>query len=378
MLIICGAGYVSGKEIMALELGQALVHDGISITFVVSTWNDREFLTRLRNSELPVNMLPMGFISATLTKDCLRMTAEQIWRWPSLLMGYLRVLREQRPTKVIHTNWHHVLLMFPFLRPQRDLFWLHEIVPTSPRYRYVFRRLQHRIGCFVCVSNAVAESLRQVGVNDAKIRVVHNGLSDPVGSTHTPAPASTLFRIGIVGQVGAWKGHDDLLEAFAIVRTKHADTELHVFGKGSARYKKELIERSITLGIAESLKWHEFASDRRDIYANLDVCVMPTRVKEPFGLVALEAGFFSLPAIVTRRGGLPEIIEHEVNGLLVESESPAQIAGALCRIIEQPELRRVLATNARIRAVQRFGRERFLREFVALLNTEAETYNLSV
>ena len=82
------------------------------------------------------------------------------------------------------------------------------------------------------------------------------------------------------------------------------------------------MRRSTELGVIELVRWHEFVPDRRDIYGNLDVCVMPSRTAEPFGLSALEAGFFGLPSVVTRRGGLPEIIEHEVNGLVVEAERP--------------------------------------------------------
>lgn len=370
MLIICGAGYVSGKEIMALELGRGLAQSGQSISFVTSFWNNGDFVDRLRRSELPTHILPIGFISATLTKECLRMTAEQIWRWPGLLWGYFRVLRLHRPEKVIHTNWHHLLLLLPFLRPERDLYWLHELVPDLPQYRCVFRWIEHRIGCFVCVSHAVAGSLRQLGMSDASIRVVHNGLTDPTSSTETPFVPSHHFRIGIVGQVGPWKGHDDLLEAFALVCKRHHEAQLHIFGTGGLGYKSELVRKSIELGVAERIEWHDFVADRREIYPNLDVCVMPSRIKESFGLTALEAGFFSIPVIVTRRGGLPEIIEHEVNGLVVEAERPIQIAYALCRLIEHPSLRRFLATNARQRAIERFGKERFLRDFLTLLGTE--------
>jgi len=110
-------------------------------------------------------------------------------------------------------------------------------------------------------------------------------------------------------------------------------------------------------------------ADRQNIYPNLDVCVMPSKTKEPFGLAALEAAFFGMPVIVTRRGGLPEIVEHEFNGLMVDAERPAQLADALCRLIEQPSLRQFLATNARQRAIEHFGRERFLRDFLTLLNS---------
>ena len=121
ILIVCGAGYVSGKEAMALELGQGLARKGEAVSFITSYWNNGDFVKRLERAGLPNQILPIGFISATLTTECLRMTAEQIWRLPGLLRGYSSVLRLLNPRRVVHTNWHHALLLLSFLRPDRDL-----------------------------------------------------------------------------------------------------------------------------------------------------------------------------------------------------------------------------------------------------------------
>jgi glycosyltransferase involved in cell wall biosynthesis len=351
---------------MALELGQGLARNGQPVSFITSFWNNSDFSNRLKAAGLPTQVLHLGFISATLTVECLRMTSEQIWHLPDLLWRYARVLRLLNPRKVVHTNWHHMLLLLPFLRPDRDLYWLHEFVPDLPQYRRVFGWFTRRLNCFVCVSQAVAGSLRQLGIDEAKIRVIYNGITGPVSTNLTPRPA-TVFRIGIVGQVGAWKGHDDLLDAFAAVHQKHGSCELHVFGKGNATYKSELERKSIGLGIANCIKWHDFVHDRRDIYSNLDVCVVPSRSQEPLPTSAIEAGFSGLPVIATRRGGSPEVVEHETNGLLVEAQQPTELADAMCRLISDPQLRQRLAGNARRRATERFGAERFLEEFVALL-----------
>jgi glycosyltransferase involved in cell wall biosynthesis len=368
ILIVCGAGIVSGKEIMALELGQGLAQRGKAISYIVSFWTNGDFKDRLQRCGLPACILPIGFISATLTKRSLEMTFEQMRRWPALLWGYARLVRRLRPHKIVHTNWHHLLLLLPFLRPERDLFWVHDLVPDLPQYRRVFGWFERRIGAFVCVSRAAAASLRKIGISEAKIRVIYNGLADPVGSTEITISCSTSFRIGIVGQVSPWKGHDDLLEAFALVVRKHRAAQLHIFGSGNAGYKAALVRKSVDLGLAERVQWHDFVHDIRYIYPNLDVCVAPSRASESFGLVALEAGFFGVPAIVTRRGALPEIVEHEVNGIQVDAERPVEIADALCRLIEQPSLRQRLGINARQRAVEHFSRGRFLEEFLELLN----------
>jgi glycosyltransferase involved in cell wall biosynthesis len=368
ILIVCGAGYVSGKEFMALELGQGLARSGQPVSFITSFWNNSDFLNRLKLAGLPAQILHIGFISATLTAECLRMTAEQLWYLPALLWGYARVLRVLKPKKVVHTNWHHLLLLLPFLRPERDLYWLHEFVPDLPQYRKVFGWFAPRLSCFVCVSQAVAGSLRKLGIDESKIRVIHNGITDPALANPTPRSA-TAFRIGIVGQVGAWKGHDDLLDAFAAVHQKHRNSELHVFGDGDPHYRSELESKTVGLGVVNCVKWHEFVRDRRDIYSNLDVCVVPSRSQDPLPTSAIEAGFSGLPVIATRRGGLPEIIEHETNGLLVEAERPAELADAMCRLISDPQLRKRLASNARRRATEHFGRDRFFNEFLELLET---------
>jgi glycosyltransferase involved in cell wall biosynthesis len=369
ILIVCGAGYVSGKEVMALELAEGLARNGQTVSFITSFWNNNDFFNRLKVAGHPTQILHLGFISATLTAECMRMTAEQIWHLPALMWGYARVLRILKPRKVVHTNWHHLLLLLPFLRPKRDLYWVHEFVPNLPQYRTVFSWVARRLNCFVCVSQAVAASLQQLGIDGAKIRVIHNGITDPA-STNLSRRSATAFRIGIVGQVGAWKGHDDLLDAFAVVHKKHGTCELHVFGEGDAIYRGELERKSIGLGLSDRVTWHEFVAERRDIYSNLDLCVVPSRSQEPLGLSAIEAGFSGLPVIATRRGGLPEVVEHETNGLLVEAQRPAELADAMCRVINDPQLRQHLASNARRCATERFGRERFLEEFLALLQAE--------
>lgn len=369
-LIICGAGIVSGKEIMSLELGEGLAQRGMSVHFITSFWNNGDFPNRLEQLQIPTHILPIGFISATLTKRCLEMTLEQVRRWPSLLWGYSNLVRRLRPQKVVHTNWQHLLLLLPFLRPERDLFWLHDVVPDLPQYRRVFGWLERRLGAFICVSQATACSLRKIGIDEGKIRVIYNGLTDPADSVDLRPPSPERLRFGIVGQVNACKGHADLLEACALLDRKHSAMELHIFGSGNAVYKAELVRMSSGLGIQAWVKWHDFVSDRRLIFSTFDVCVVPSRSQDPLPTTAIEAGFFGLPSVVTRRGGLPEIVEHEVNGLVVEAERPAELAAALARLIEDPSLRQRLGANARRRALEHFGRDRFLNEFMAVLNLE--------
>src|SRR5260370_35636637 len=123
------------------------------------------------------------------------------------------------------------------LWPEGGLIWVHDRVADLPQNRRVYGWFERRIGSFVCVSNAAACSLRRIGISEAKIRVIYNGLVDPANARDSATPPSEKFRIGIVGQVNPWKGHDDLLEALALVTRRHAAADLHIFGKGDAEYK---------------------------------------------------------------------------------------------------------------------------------------------
>lgn len=376
--IVCGAGVVFGKETIALELGEGLRASGVDVNFVTSLWGDGAFRKQVHALGFPVHSMRLGFISATLTFDCMRMTADQMWRWPGLLVDYRRLLRSETPRRVIHTNWHHLLLLLPFLKPERDLFWLHEMVPDKPQYRRVFGWLSRRLGCFVPVSQAVAGSLRSIGVAPEKIRVIHNGYKDPVAvGAGRKARKGNTIRIGIAGQMTAGKGHQDLFDAFALIAHKHPAAELNVFGRGQADFERELRARAKTLGIDRRVAWPGYVPERASLYSDVDVFVVPSRAPDALPGVAVEAAFFGLPVVASRCGGLPEIIEDGVTGFLVEPANPQQLAVRLDELLQSAERRRSMGAAARRRATAHFGRGRFVGDFVRLLNGDSASPTIS-
>jgi glycosyltransferase involved in cell wall biosynthesis len=98
-----------------------------------------------------------------------------------------------------------------------------------------------------------------------------------------------------------------------------------------------------------------FVSDRDSIYDQIDVCVVPSRFAEPFGLVAVEAASYGLPVVATRRGGLGELIIDRQTGYIVDPESPAQIAEILREISASSERRNQMGRMARSHVTQKFS-----------------------
>ena len=366
--IVCGAGIVSGKEIVSLELGEGLRAAGQDVVFVMSEWGSPDFAERLRAMGVSFYRMRTGFISATISLECLRMTAHQMLYWPKLMFDWARFLRREKPTAVIHTNWHHLLLVWPWLRVERDVFWLHETFAPSKRYASFLTALSRRVGFFAVVSQAVAEGLRMNGVPETKIRVIHNGIRDPSRGISPDAREVSEVAVGIVGAIGAWKGHEDLIEAFAIVAATCSGARLHVFGADDKEYAARLKRRVDELGLARRVAWHGFVRDRSRIYPKIDICAVPSRSDDPLPTTAIEAAFFGLPVVATRKGGLPEIVVDGETGFIVDAENPVQLAARLEDLVRDAELRARMGAAARRRAVAMFGRDRFVGDFLRLLD----------
>jgi glycosyltransferase involved in cell wall biosynthesis len=368
LAIICGSGYISGKEIMALELAAGLKNAGYDVDVATTLWEAGEFSNRLRTLNVQTHPMRLGYFSATPRLNELRMTADQLIHLPVLYFRYRRFLRDVSPDRIIHTNWQHLLLLLPFLDRTRDLFWVHEIMPNKAQYRKLLTALSRRLSFFVCVSKVVARSILQLGVSPDQVIVIHNGLSNLGTATARPHRTDDTVSVGIMGQIASWKGHEDLLKAFGQVsRQCLIKCELHIFGNDSGAYAKYLRNLASNLDLNEKVKWHGFISDRAEIYDTIDVCVVPSRFDDPLPTVAIEAAMSGLPCIATRKGGLPEIVQDQITGLLVESESPDELARALKRLVEDPDARRRMGEAARQLAHEKFSRARLVTEFADLL-----------
>ncbi|HEY2827082.1 MAG TPA: glycosyltransferase family 4 protein [Pirellulales bacterium] len=348
-----------------MELANGLRDAGYHVEMAVTSWTNGEFPRRLKGLNHPYTQMRLGYISGTPRFNEMRMTAHQLVYVPALWSTYGRFIHRTAPRKIIHTNWHHLLLLLPFLRRNRDLFWLHEVIPNKSRYRKLFSIFARRLSCFVAVSHAVRESLTALGISPDLITVIHNGLSEfPV----SPQSGDQLnVRIGIVGQVGPWKGHEDLLVAFARLVPECPNCELHIFGADSGGYVEYLRNLISAWKLLDRVSWHGFISDPSEIYSKIDICVVPSRFKEPFGLVAVEAAIAGVPCVATNQGGLPEIIQDGVTGLLVEPDNPLRLSEALKQLVKNPVLRSKLGAAAKLRAKDHFSRNQFVAEFAALL-----------
>ena len=136
--------------------------------------------------------------------------------------------------------------------------------------------------------------------------------------------------VGVVGRLELEKGHPTLLEAWPRVLDRVPNAYLLIVGEGSRLDALRGIVRD--LGVER----HVIFTGRRDdipaVTAAFDVAVLPS-YREAQGLSILEAMAMSRPVVASNVGGIPEMIESGVNGLLVPPQDPAALADAIVRLL---------------------------------------------
>ena len=159
-----------------------------------------------------------------------------------------------------------------------------------------------------------------------------------------------------VGRFVRWKGFDDLISSVALATDRHPELRLVLVGDGDIR--GELEARVRELGIERVVTFTGMAArdDVRAYLAAADIVAVPSVHADGFvdgqPTVALEAMATAKPLVVTRVGGLPDLVRPGENGLVVEERDPSALAAAIVALADDAARRRVMGAAGRER-VQR-------------------------
>lgn len=163
------------------------------------------------------------------------------------------------------------------------------------------------------------------------------------------------FRIGTVARLSSEKGVDTFIKAVSY----HPEVLGVVVGDGPCRAElKKLVEDS---GVADRIRFAGQLTRPGSEVATWDAFVLASN-REAFGIALVEAMGQGIPVIGTRVGGIPEIVEDGVTGLLVDPKDPKAIADAVKWISEHPAEVALMAERARQFVRQQFDVERMVRD----------------
>jgi glycosyltransferase involved in cell wall biosynthesis len=261
------------------------------------------------------------------------------WLAPALLGSMVSAVRRAaRDADVVHAHWLAggavaALARVPFVvtlhgSGTAGRFSDLELARKHPR---LVRAVLRRARAVLCVSEALADAARSCGARD--VRVIRNGVEIPDRVGAEAEPAEVLFA----GRLSPEKGIEELVAATQ-------GMNLVVAGDGPLR---ELVPSALGFVPHEELA---------RLYARAAVVVLPS-YREGLPLCVLEAMAHGRPVVASAVGGIPELVEEGVSGLLVPPGDVAALRAALERLLADPILRRRMGRAARRRVAELCARD---------------------
>lgn len=210
-------------------------------------------------------------------------------------------------------------------------------------YYHLLRRIERftypRLSALVTNSRHTASSLQKIyALNSEQIHVCYCGIEPQEYTAQAErSPRVHNPRILFIGGNMQRKGLPTLIEAAPAILAAIPQAEFWVIGKD--RMESGMQEIGTKLGVSEHFNFwgHQPHQEIPKFFSKSAVFVLPS-LTEAFGIVLLEAMAAKVPVIGTRVGGIPEIIDHGINGLLVEPNNPQELAKAVIQILSEPEL----------------------------------------
>jgi glycosyltransferase involved in cell wall biosynthesis len=351
---------IGGAEAMALEICGGLDRDRFQPYLCLSRWDQEEDLVemdgplrRVREQGIPI--LGLG-----------RRSTASVGAWRTLV----RFLRKER-IDVLHSHmfgsnaWGSVtaqLARTPVMVAHEHM-WSFE----GARLRRTIDR--EVIGRLADAFIAVSEDARQrmihlVGLPKEKVVVVRNGIKqlpqvDRAAARLELGIPDDRLVVASVGLLRPEKAFEVLLRATAIAKQGAPEVLTVIVGEGPERPQLEALTRD--LGIDQQVRLLGYRDDIPTILGASDLCVCCSDY-EGGPLSVMEYMAAGKPVVSTNAGGLPELVESDVTGLLVNTRDPEGLAAAMGRLLRDPALRDRLGEEGHRRATTELSFDRTLSE----------------
>jgi glycosyltransferase involved in cell wall biosynthesis len=242
--------------------------------------------------------------------------------------------------------------------------------------RVTLRQLTPLMDRLIVVSKAIEEKIAEEGRTGVPVSLIYNGVD--LQRYNHQQPCCTLHEdyhidpeapiVGVVARLEAEKGHRTLLAAWPAVLAAVPNAWLLIVGEGSEQDALEAQAEELRIG--ERVVFSGRRDDVPAVTAALDVAVLPS-YREAQGLSVLEAMALSRPVVASRVGGIPEMIEDGVTGLLVPPLDPPALAAAIVRLLTDHPFADMLARAGHELVHERFCVELMVRSIEDLYDEVA-------
>jgi glycosyltransferase involved in cell wall biosynthesis len=332
-----------GAQVVTLAVAGELRRRGIEARIL--TTGEGPLVSRSRAAGIPCSLVEMPPVLAVYghrTSGFSRIRAAA-----ALPVAWSRVARALRPMPaVVHvTDLRGALLAGPPARAKgRPVVWHLHLTEPEPALNWV-------AGLFA--SQALTPSRQALSVLPRRVRrrgeVLYNGVPDDVLGFPTARFEEPL--VVTAGRISPQKGLDVLLDATALLAKEIPDVQVRVYGgpqPGWEAYYAQLRQQMTDLRLDGTFRLDGFVEEPARHWTSASVYTQPSR-REGLPLAVVEAMAIGLPVVATTVGGMPEVVEDGITGLLVPPDDPEALAAALAELLEDPERARRMGAAGRER-----------------------------
>lgn len=271
----------------------------------------------------------------------------------SLLRLYWLIIKNNILIAHCHCAQSHALmfLLKPFFPDLRVIVTRRVDFPAKKNLYHKMKYQSSNIDSYVAISHRIGDILREVGVGKEKICIIPS--ASTVNQQDKPTARQTLiqelnlppgaFLIGNIAHLADHKGHQYLIRSAKILCQKTNNSYFIIAGTGELEQPMRMLidelalqKRVIMLGFRDDIKY---------LHAAFDVFCISSHLE---GLCSsiIDAFFSHTPVVATNAGGIPDLIKHNITGLLAETKNPESIAQYLLSLHQNPAQGAALAAQA--------------------------------
>ncbi len=345
---------IGGVETHLAMLGPGLVKRGIAVDVLTcpangrQRWEDYQGVRVYRTPLMDLNKL---------TPELLKVEAG------SIRDAIFNFIRDTRPDLVHAHNFHYFSPVHARALGEAGKHFGVPVVLTAHNVweddlAAEMNRMADQWSGIIAVSGFIKRELVRAGYNGERIRVIHHGIDT---KRFTPGPGRGRFSgrrvIFHPARMCYDKGTHVAVEALGIIRKEYPGVLLVMAGTKNMvdwwrlreSYMERINNRIRELDLQDNVHVEFFSWDKMPgMYREADICIYPSCFLEPFGLALLEANACGKPIVVSRAGGMPEIIRDGENGFLIDMHDHRQLAERCLELLTD----RVMAES-----MGRYGRE---------------------
>ena len=284
---------------------------------------------------------------------------------------------DEQLVDVIHMHWARDLnlavLAKHFAKRPVKLVYTRQMMITRPKKDLYHRFLYRRVDLFLTITEQLRQLAQQLlPMPNNTIKTLYYGVEKPPVLTvnersklrESMGIPQNSFTVGMVGRIEEGKGQHLLVQAVQKLIAQGENVHATIIGPAmNSSFEATLQKQVSELGLNDKFRFYGSHSNPIEIMSAFDVVVLATK-QETFGLVLIEAMRNGVTVIGTRAGGVPEIIDEGITGLMFEPENSQDLADKLLALINDEALLDKLARAGKEKADRMFTQEKHYQQLV--------------